>query len=323
MTSPSMPLRDFWHPVALGKDIGEKPVAARLLGTDIVLWRSPAGVVALRDLCIHRGTRLSLGWVDEGQLVCPYHGWCYNDSGIVTRIPAIPPERGIPARARVERYHCQERYGLVFVCLGEPCRPIYDVPEFTQEDFATHILGPVPWRISAARSLENFMDEAHLPWVHGGLLGSRENLPPLTLRDIKELEDGFYYETRSRVANRIDPSVMTTNLLTYRIALPFTILHENIYPDGNRVIDLFYSTPVTETECVRWMVVGRNFALDRPPERLVSFTLKIWEQDRVLIESQRPEQIPPDLNDELHVLGDGPSVTYRRMLNALEAKPPG
>lgn len=153
------------------------------------------------------------------------------------------------------------------------------------------------------------MDEAHLPWVHAGMLGNRHNVPPIPAREIIEEKNGFYYETRSEVSDRLKPGKVTTNVLTYRIVLPFTIYHENIYPDGNRVIDLFFSSPVSERECIRYTVVGRNFALDQSPDKLVEFTLKIWEQDRVIIESQRPEEIPTDLKSELHIRGaDAPSI---------------
>jgi phenylpropionate dioxygenase-like ring-hydroxylating dioxygenase large terminal subunit len=309
------PLADFWHPVALSADVRDKPVPATLLGTQLVIWRTVQGIFAFKDLCIHRGTRLSLGWVDQGQLVCPYHGWCYGESGAVTRIPAIPAERPIPAKARVETYHCQERYGLVFVCLGEPRIPIYEVPEFEQQGFHTHIVGPFRWKASAARSTENFMDEAHLPWAHPDSLGNRDNVPPIPNREVTERAGAFYFECNSEVRSRLDKSRMTTNRLTYDIVLPFTIYHENIYPEGERVIDLFFVSPLSERESVRYMVVARNFALDQPPDKLIKFTEGIWEQDRVLVESQRPEEIPIDWSAELHVRGpDGPSMVYRRKL---------
>ena len=51
-----------WHPVASVDQLaGGGPLGARLLGEDIVLWRSGADHHAWRDLCVHRGTRLSLG----------------------------------------------------------------------------------------------------------------------------------------------------------------------------------------------------------------------------------------------------------------------
>ncbi|MDB5795992.1 MAG: Rieske (2Fe-2S) iron-sulfur domain protein [Noviherbaspirillum sp.] len=318
MTIAQEPLRNFWHVVALSSEVQDKPFATTLLDQQLVLWRTENGISALDDMCIHRGARLSLGWVEQDQIRCPYHGWGYNAAGSCAQIPALPAGRPIPGKARVKSYQCQERYGLIFVCLGEPQQPLYEVPEFEQSGFKTHIVGPVTWQASAARSLENFMDEAHLPFVHPEMLGNRHNVPEVDSRDVEERDGGFYFECQSEVSDRIDRSKMTVNRLTYHIVLPFMLYHENIYPNGNRVLDLFFSTPVSTKKCVRYMVVGRNFALDQPSERFADFTQKIWEQDRAIIESQRPEELPIDWNMELHLRGpDAPSVAYRKMLRAM------
>jgi nitrite reductase/ring-hydroxylating ferredoxin subunit len=39
------------------------------LGEDLVLWRHNDQIFAWQDLCPHRGARLSLGWVDQHELV--------------------------------------------------------------------------------------------------------------------------------------------------------------------------------------------------------------------------------------------------------------
>jgi vanillate O-demethylase monooxygenase subunit len=308
-------LADYWHPVALSSEFKEKPVPVRLLDKQLVIWRSGSAVHAFDDLCIHRGTRLSLGWVENDELICPYHGWCYGAEGQVTKIPAIPSDRPIPNKARTVKYACTEKYGLVFVCLGTPRLPIYEVPEFTQPEFGLHIVGPTTWKTSAARSMENFMDEAHLPWAHPGLLGNRDAVPTIPQREVKERDGAFYFECNSEVRSRGNGGHVTLNRLTYDIVLPFSLYHENIYPNGNRVIDLLFVSPNSEGESTRYMVVGRNFALDQPPDALIEFTHKIWDQDRALVESQRPEQLPVDWNVELHVRGpDGPSMVYRKKL---------
>src|ERR1700722_8768128 len=185
-------INDYWFPVARSSAVEQAPIGVRLLDHDIVLWRSADGLHAFKDLCVHRGTKLSLGWIDKDRLVCPYHGWCYGDDGRVTRIPSVPPDRPIPAKARAETYHCMERYGLVFVCVGTPRQPIYEVPEFSSPDFRCHIVGPVHWHAGAARSFENFFDEAHLPWAHPGLLGDRNNVPVIPARDVKLNGNSFY-----------------------------------------------------------------------------------------------------------------------------------
>ncbi len=322
MFAADHPLRNYWHPIALSSDVQDKPKGVKLLGTDIVLWRATDGKVrAFRDLCVHRGTKLSLGWVKNGEIVCPYHGWCFGENGHATHIPAIPKDRAIPARAKLEKYHCEERFGLVFVCMGEPARPIYEMPKGIGPNHHMHIVGPIYWKCSAARSLENFFDEAHLPWAHHGYLGNRDNPPLIPSREVQELDGEFKYQCQSECGDRITPGSKTLNTLTYHLVLPFTLYHENLSPDGTEVLDLFLTSPVDEHEAVRFMVVWRNYAQNEPDQKFIDFTLTVWEQDRVLVENQRPDQVPVDLTEELHVRGpDGPSIIYRRMMSDIGIK---
>ena len=70
-----------WHPVARLSDLDtQNPIGTRLLGEDIVIWRTGERVLAWQDLCVHRGTRLSIGKIEGECLACPYHGWTYNTS---------------------------------------------------------------------------------------------------------------------------------------------------------------------------------------------------------------------------------------------------
>ena len=96
-------LREYWHPVAyVSEVIDGGPLAVTLLEEPLVLARIDGQVSAFRDICVHRGTALSLGSVDENGLRCGYHGWCYDGEGRCTKIPARP-ELKIPSRAQSHR----------------------------------------------------------------------------------------------------------------------------------------------------------------------------------------------------------------------------
>src|SRR3954453_15173476 len=100
-------LRSCWHPVAYADALTDAPLRVRLLGEDLVLWRDSGGTAhALRDLCIHRGTALSLGRVVEDQLMCPYHGWRYGADGRCTHIPQLADPTRVPGKARVDAFSC-------------------------------------------------------------------------------------------------------------------------------------------------------------------------------------------------------------------------
>src|SRR5437867_4939219 len=93
-------LRACWHPVAYA-DVITAPHATTLLGEPLVLWRDARGAVhAFRDVCVHRGTALSLGRVDGNEIVCAYHGWRYGADGACTAIPQLAEPTRVPARAR-------------------------------------------------------------------------------------------------------------------------------------------------------------------------------------------------------------------------------
>ena len=66
----------------------------------------------LKDLCIHRGAALSLGWAREGRIVCPYHGWEYDRSGACVRIPSLPEDAAILSACDLQ-FHMTK---------GAPCR---------------------------------------------------------------------------------------------------------------------------------------------------------------------------------------------------------
>src|SRR5512135_1747114 len=128
-------LLNDWHVVAYAPDLKEgKPMAARLLEEDIVLWRVGEKIHAWRDLCLHRGTRLSLGQVEAETLICPYHGWTYNEEGQCVRFPAHP-DQVPPVKARVKVYQAQEKYNWIWVTPGNP---IKDIPPRLSYSGMTH-----------------------------------------------------------------------------------------------------------------------------------------------------------------------------------------
>ena len=136
-------IKQYWHPVGLaGTLTDEKPIAATVLGEDLVIWRSKDKLCAWKDLCAHRGVRLSLGTVCNNRLRCAYHGWEYNDDGQCEHIPAHPEIR-MPAKARATAiYQAREHAGLIWVNLSDTSRPLPDLPQFNEPGYRVIPCGP-------------------------------------------------------------------------------------------------------------------------------------------------------------------------------------
>jgi len=320
------PVADWWHPVGWAADLGSQPKQVVLLGRALVIWRDDSGAPrCLRDLCVHRGTALSLGEVVDGELACAYHGWRFGGDGMCTRIPQFAPGTQIPPSARVKSFACVERYGLIWVCLGEPRADVAAFPEWDADGFRHVACEPYTWRASAARMLENFTDFGHLGWLHDGLLGSRDDLvvPP---HRVDRRGHELHYELTMDVpdAEGINDTGAARGTMTntYVVSLPYTIHLRSHYPDSGRSRVLYFAVqPVDAYTSTGYCYQSRDFDHEGDDAKYAEFQRILAEQDRPVVESQRPEQLPMDLADELHLKFDRVAVEYRKGLVALGLQP--
>lgn len=316
--------RACWHPVAFSSDLAGQPVHADLLGEPLVLWRGPAGDPrALADLCVHRGTALSLGRVSGDELVCAYHGWRYRGDGRCVAIPQLDDPGRVPARARVPAFAVQERYGLIWVALEEPRWPLPEVPELAGQDWAVVTAGPYRWECDAARQVENFTDLGHFPWVHPGLLGDPDR-PVVPRHEVRAQGHVLHYSiVRPEAPNSDDFPVFGNEQAgpperrsRYELHLPYTIVLRLGWGGERGMVYFFASQPLAAGRCAGYVVIGRNYNLGQPDQVIQEFEDTIFGQDQVVVESQRPERVPFDLAAELHLKFDAVAVAYRKAMRA-------
>lgn len=317
-----------WHPVAYADQVKTSaPYGTTLLDEAVVIWRSSDGQAhAMRDLCIHRGTALSLGWIADDCIVCPYHAWRYDPSGACVRIPQSK-HATIPAKARTPVYQCQERYGLIWVCLSSetPAYPLPELPELENGSWKVVNTGPFRWNSDASRQVENFTDFGHFPWVHPGLLGDPER-PIVPDYQVETKGHVLHYQiVRPEAANSDDFPVFANEQVVqperrsrYELHLPYTIALRLGWGGEKGMVYFFVSQPISKDTCQGYCIIGRNYDLDDPDTILQNFEDVIFGQDQRIVESQRPEQVPFDLADELHLQFDAVAIHYRRAMNTQE-----
>lgn len=163
-------LRNAWYVAALSPQVGRTLLACRLLGEAVVLYRTEDGrPVALEDACPHRKLPLSMGRIKGDAVECGYHGLTFDCNGAC--IDAATQER-IPPLARVRSYPVRDRYGLLWIWMGEPSRaaqhPIFEIENYDNP----------AWNITKGDSMlipchylwmvDNLLDPSHVAWVHRG-----------------------------------------------------------------------------------------------------------------------------------------------------------
>lgn len=305
-----------WHVVAKSSDLKEGSLRkARLLGEDLVLWRTGGEAHVWQDLCMHRGTRLSLGHIEDEHLVCAYHGWTYDSEGRCVRFPAHPEQKP-PRTAHTKAFLTKESYGYLWATLGNPSVGVPAFPEWDDSSYRKIMCGPFTYRAAAPRAVENFLDVAHFPFVHEGLLGDRDHTA-IEDFEVASVKDGI-------LASNVkvwqpDPDgtgVGKYVTYTYGTRRPFTAYFSK-ESDGEKYMIQLNVTPVDELESVAWMCIAMNYGSEIPEEELTSYQEKIVSQDIPVVESQRPERLPLDLQAELHLRSDRIAVAYRKWLNQM------
>jgi phenylpropionate dioxygenase-like ring-hydroxylating dioxygenase large terminal subunit len=315
-------LAAFWYPVAYSGAVKKEPVAARLLEQDLVIYRGDSGITVARDICLHRGVRLSRGRIEGCEIVCPYHGFRYDGSGRCTFIPAQDPEMVITAKLSLQVFPVIERYGMVWTCL-EPATETPRLPDWPQFDDPAWQVVPIPpslWKASATRQTENFNDVAHLSHVHVGTFGVAASARVPSYALIKG-EGTLNFEIPYSQINRTtfdpgDPEVIT-KCYRYDCMLPFCSRLWIQSPDNQDQILVDIAVPVTAKTCLVYVVMLRNFDRDLPVGAAIEFEQAVAAEDRPMVEDQRPEELPLLLTEEVHILADRFSVEYRKMLSGL------
>jgi len=314
-------LANYWYPIAVADKVKDAPVAATLLDQRLVLYRTSSGVTVANNLCLHRGVPLTMGWCENNQIVCKYHGFHYDAAGQCVAIPAHPGA-AIPPKLKLHTYPVQEKYGLIWTCLsGKPANALPDLPQWDAPGYQRALPDPIDLAAAAGRQLEGFLDVAHFAWVHHETFGDRNN-PVVPNYSVEPTPTGLHMEYRSTVGEylRQDGTHYSKDegvLRVFDVTLPFTARLVVHTPDGAQLIILNSASPVSARQTRLFPVLLRNYDLDQPVQPFIDYNNKIFNEDRDIVQNQCPEDLPIDLAEEVHVRADRTSIAYRQQLGRL------
>jgi nitrite reductase/ring-hydroxylating ferredoxin subunit/uncharacterized membrane protein len=123
----SLEPREFVPVLASSELVGDVPHLVRYDGVSVVLVSRDGVVHAVGAHCSHLSAPMSEGWLYRGDLVCPWHGSCFDlESGAPVNGPATAPlalyetrvnhgQIEIRRRPHVETHSEQEKYATAVV----------------------------------------------------------------------------------------------------------------------------------------------------------------------------------------------------------------
>jgi vanillate O-demethylase monooxygenase subunit len=331
-------IRNAWYVAAWSDEIAEDLQQVIMLGEKICMFRSTEGVViALEDACPHRKMPLTKGRRKGDTVECGYHGLTFGQTGQCVRAPG---KGGIPSNAKVHAYPIHERYGLLWVWMGNPAladpSEIFEIPEF--EDPA--------WGINKGKALEidcnylyvtdNLLDPTHVAWVHQSSFGqaATEDTPlRITKADtgvtvwrwMMDVEPAPFYKKVVEFEGNCD------RLQHYEVRYPcHAIIRAVFTPAGTGGVDgplhdqtfimnsYNFMTPETEGRTRYYWFQTRNI---RPEDKALSEMMSedvkhAFEEDReVLNEVQKGMTQKTTPHIDLNI--DGGQLRFRRQLEIM------
>ena len=166
-------LRRYWHPVSLASELGDVPVAVRVLGEELVLFRDQRGQVGLvHKRCPHRRASLEFGTCDIRGIRCCYHGWSFDIDGSLLDAPGQPDEaaRRLKSKVRLGAYPVIEYKGLIFAYMGPakliPEFPVYDALAFPDMEMVPY---KAPFECNWLQVLDAITDLIHTSFLHSNI----------------------------------------------------------------------------------------------------------------------------------------------------------
>ena len=317
-------LRNCWYAVALCDEVESNPISVKLLNEDFVIWRElNGGLIAAPERCPHRQAPLSHGHLENGCLVCPYHGWTFSEFGKCVNIPSAADGVPIPSRAHLDTAEVIEKYGLIWLCPGKPLKPLFELEEELDPSFRRINTEVQKWEVAATRMVDNFLDITHFPYVHAGTFGAGQEtkVPNITLEYLDEDFFGYRYdilaanpEEAKSTSGSNEESVERS--MSSGFNLPLTVRSTIAYKSGLEHIILLLSTPIDETSSYFTFVIWRNDDFTVPADEVISFDRAIGEEDRVMLEKLNGV-MPLDRTALVNVQSDKATVEWRRQLSKL------
>jgi len=171
-----------WHIVLFSQELAVGQVKQlHYFDRDLVAYRGESGQVAILDAhCPHLGANLGSGEgrVRGDNIACPFHGWTFNPRG---ECVAIPYAKSIPEKAvnALRGWPVLEQSGYIALWYGlaseTPENYLPDITQWGGEGWGDWIFYRSRIRAKPCDIIENIVDIAHFPHVHGGVVQCWEN----------------------------------------------------------------------------------------------------------------------------------------------------
>ncbi len=333
--------KNCWYVACTPDEIATAPLARTICNEDIAFYRDQEGkVAAVQDFCPHRGAPLSLGYLENGELVCGYHGLRMGRDG---KTISMPKQR-VGRFPCVKSYPVEERHGFIWVWTGEKAlADVNKIPELEWANNPDWAYGGGLFHINCNYQLmiDNLMDLTHETYVHASSIGQKEidEAPVRTKLEGDQVVTSRFMESvkappfwqLALEANGLDPKMTVDRWQICRFTPPSHVLIDvGVAQEGQGGFDapkdlragsivVDFITPETDTSMWYFWGMARNF---KPQDTELTDKIRsgqhtIFSEDLEMLERQQANLLKNPQRELLKLDIDAGGVQARRMIDKL------
>lgn len=114
----------YWQVIALSTELAQgESLKRNLLDKRLLLWRDLNGqIFVLADTCLHQEAPLKVADFDKNRIVCPYHGWEYDEQGNLKYVPGMSNTE-LTCFNSIQSFEVRERSGFIWIRSRSPVSP--------------------------------------------------------------------------------------------------------------------------------------------------------------------------------------------------------
>ena len=326
---PEAFITEAWYVAAYVEEVTRTPLRRVILEEPVVLYRRTDGTaVALLDRCVHRAYALSRGTIEGDSIVCGYHGFKFDHTGVCTWVPG---QASVPKSARVDAFPVVESGPFVWIWMGNPERA--DRSTIPDHRYATD----PQWKVikdmrtvNARHALlwDNLMDLSHETFIHGDTIGTedvadtpiRTEVDGSVVRCFRHMEKAPvppFYQQSTGITSTID------RWQDIEFDVPaFYTLHVRVAEAGAPDERAYFSkvmyalTPETRHSTHDFWLISRKLDGDPPAWRdraAIAFQTRVLEEDVAALEALEANLPESGGWQELSISNDRGGLQWRRV----------
>jgi len=285
-----------WYVIGTPSDFStDRPKKIKIWNKNYVVWKDERGqYTGLDDVCSHKGASLAGGYMNNGYVVCPYHGYEFDQNGVLQKVPGICFQPS-PVQ-NLAKFDVVEKHGWIYLNTFSDLTTDKTAMQeniFVEEEVGRNdsvVFLDMDFNCYSRILSENSLDVMHIGFVH--TFGNRKNPAPTEIHPPKlvghhHFKTSYKYEAGERSLARRYFKVKDL-IIENEFILPHTTIARVIFGDFVSTVVTF-ALPISENKSKLFVKTYRNFWQNPMGDKISrDLMYQTMLQDKAIVENISP-----------------------------------